>query len=163
MSQITINKAEETGKQTLPVFREVAKRFDAIKQRAFELFQTRGHGAGRELEDWLQAEREILGWPAAELAEKENAYEVQVALPGFDAKEVEVTTTPTELVIHAATRHEAKGKEKDVVWSEFGSNDVYRRFDLPSKIQIEKVAANLDKGILKVTAPFADRRSAAAA
>ncbi|WP_447978996.1 DUF2934 domain-containing protein [Candidatus Nitrospira bockiana] len=31
-----------------------------IAQRAYELYEQRGHGDGHALEDWLQAEREIL-------------------------------------------------------------------------------------------------------
>jgi hypothetical protein len=32
---------------------------DLIRTRAYELFEARGRQPGRELEDWLQAEREI--------------------------------------------------------------------------------------------------------
>ena len=41
-----------------------------IAQRAYELYQLRGGVAGREFEDWLEAEREILSTlpPAAEEA-----------------------------------------------------------------------------------------------
>jgi hypothetical protein len=39
---------------------------DLIRKRAYQLFQARGRQQGHELEDWLQAEREIkhrLGFP----------------------------------------------------------------------------------------------------
>lgn len=32
-----------------------------IRERAYQLFLARGAGSGRELEDWLQAERELKG------------------------------------------------------------------------------------------------------
>jgi hypothetical protein len=32
---------------------------DLIRKRAYELFEARGRELGHELEDWLQAEREI--------------------------------------------------------------------------------------------------------
>lgn len=32
---------------------------DQIRLRAFELYEQRGHIAGHELEDWLQAEAEV--------------------------------------------------------------------------------------------------------
>src|SRR5262249_51908489 len=32
---------------------------DFIRKRAYQLFEVRGRGLGHELEDWLQAEREI--------------------------------------------------------------------------------------------------------
>jgi hypothetical protein len=34
---------------------------DAIARRAFEVFLARGGGHGQDLEDWLQAERELTG------------------------------------------------------------------------------------------------------
>ena len=33
---------------------------EQIKQRAFEIYSQRGNQSGSELDDWLQAEREIL-------------------------------------------------------------------------------------------------------
>ncbi len=32
---------------------------DFIRKRAYQLFEMRGRGPGHELEDWLQAEREL--------------------------------------------------------------------------------------------------------
>ena len=40
-----------------------------IAQRAYELYQLRGGHAGREFEDWLEAEREVL--------EKEGAVDIR--------------------------------------------------------------------------------------
>ena len=32
---------------------------DLVRRRAYELFEARGHQPGHDVEDWLQAEREI--------------------------------------------------------------------------------------------------------
>jgi len=93
-----------------------------------------------------------LGWPAAELAEKNAKYEVDMTLPGFDPNEVEVTVTPTEIIVHAATRHEKKTEDAHVLWSEFSSNDVYRRFELPAAIDVDTTTATLENGMLHVIA-----------
>lgn len=34
---------------------------DEVEQRAYELYQARGGQPGHDLEDWLQAEREVNG------------------------------------------------------------------------------------------------------
>lgn len=39
--------------------------FEAIQRRAYELFLARGAGHGGDLADWLAAERELKGRPAA--------------------------------------------------------------------------------------------------
>ena len=152
MSQVAVQKIND-GKKTLPIFDEIAKRFEAVKQRAFDLFEHRGRRSGYDLDDWLKAEHELLGWPAAELAEKDGVYEAQISLPGFEAKDVEVTVAPAEIIVHAAVEETKESKKGDVLWTEFGSNDVYRRFEVPNPIDVEKVTAQLEKGILRINAP----------
>ncbi len=152
MSNIPVQKVNDGEKAALPIFVEMSNRLDEIRRRAHEFFQLRANG-GAELDDWLKAEREVLGWAKAELTEKGGNYEVQVTLPGFDAKEVQVTATAGEIVVRAASEHTKKEEaEGNVVWSEFGSNEVYRRFELPKTIELDKIAAKLEKGILHITA-----------
>ena len=40
--------------------RETLSLEERIRRRAYELYMQRGHQSGRELDDWVQAEREIL-------------------------------------------------------------------------------------------------------
>jgi hypothetical protein len=49
--------AASTHKQLEPDTRSVEER---IRTRAYELFVQRGNASGSELDDWLQAEEEIL-------------------------------------------------------------------------------------------------------
>jgi HSP20 family protein len=153
MPEVNIQKVKDPAKETLPIFVDIAKRFDAVRQRAHELFENRGGEMGRALGDWFTAEREVFGWTAAELSEKENAYEVTFTLAGFDAKDVQVTATPNEIVVRAAAQEERDVEQDKVLWSEFGAKDVCRRFELPSSIDTDKVTATLDKGILRIKAP----------
>ena len=153
MAQVAITKVNDGEKKALPVFEEIAKRIEKVQQRAFDLFEKRGREVGHELEDWLKAEHELFGWPAAELAEKNGGYEIGITLPGFEPKDVEVTATPNEVIIHAAAQKEQKTQKDNVLWTEFGSSDVYRRFDVPTAINVEQVTAKLDNGLLRVIAP----------
>ncbi|MFN8574431.1 MAG: Hsp20/alpha crystallin family protein [Gemmatimonadaceae bacterium] len=160
MTHIPIRKDLES-QQALPVFQELARRMEQVQQRAFDLFERRGRTEGHDLEDWLAAERDVLGWPAAELKEGAGDFEVDVTLAGFEAKDVDVTATPTELIVHAATEQKASGKNGDVVWSEFGSNDVYRRLAFPERVDANRMTADFDNGTLHVKAPKVKASSAA--
>jgi hypothetical protein len=42
--------------------RETILRLEKIEARVHELYLARGAETGHELDDWLQAEREIMGW-----------------------------------------------------------------------------------------------------
>lgn len=163
MSQVEINKVSDKDKKPPAVFEEVAKRFEAIERRAFDLFEKRGRELGHELEDWLKAEHQLMGWPAAELTEKDGAYEMQITLPGFEPKEVEVTAAPNKIIVHAATEEEEKTKKGNVLWTEFGSNDVYRCFELPNRVNVDKVTAKLENGLLRINAPEMAKASESAA
>lgn len=152
MSNVAIQKVETGEMKALPIFDEIEKRLEGVRQRAFELFQNRGREIGHDLDDWLRAEHEVMGWPAAEMTELDGKYEVDLTLPGFDAKQVQVTATPSEIIVHAQYKPEKKKEECKVLWTEFGPNDVYRRFDTPRLIDVDKIHATLDKGMLHVIA-----------
>lgn len=155
MPNVEIQKVKDSEKTGLPIFQEFEKRFGQIRNRAFELFETRGRELGHELEDWFKAEREIFGSPVSELVDKGNAYELQMALPGFDSRDIEVTATPDELIIHASSEQQKKSDKENVLWSEFTSSDVYRRVPAPTSLNSEGATATLEKGILRITAPKA--------
>ena len=152
MANVAVQKVEKAGAEPLPIFETIKKGLDEVRRKAFDLFEQRGYQLGHELEDWFKAEHAVFGWPAAELVEKNGKYEAQITLPGFDPKEVQVTVTPSEIIVHAETKHEKKIEEPNVLWTEFGSNDVYRRFELPARIDVDKTSATLDNGMLHITA-----------
>jgi HSP20 family protein len=151
MQEIRVQKVKEPQERKLPIFRDVEKLMARIRERAFELFAGRGQGHGHALDDWLAAEREIC-WAASELAEDDKEYVMEVALAGFEPAEISVSATPRELIVHAATKaeHAEKGK---VAWSHFSSNDVYRRVELETEINVDKVTARFKNGLLKIVAP----------
>jgi HSP20 family molecular chaperone IbpA len=179
MSRVQVTRTHES-RPALPVFAELSRLMGEVERRAFARFQGRGRRAGSSLEDWAAAEHEVLGWPAAELCEVDGRYEMALTLPGYTAGEVEVTASPREVVVHASTagRREraARGREEDggtsanghkgegqtgngharVLWSEFGSNDVWRRFALAAPIDVDQVTARLENGMLRVRAPRAN-------
>jgi HSP20 family molecular chaperone IbpA len=178
MSRVQVTRTHES-RPALPVFAELSRLMGEVERRAFARFQGRGRRTGSALDDWSAAEHEVLGWPAAELCEVDGRYEMALTLPGYTAGEVEVTASPREVVVHASTagRREraARGQEEDggtsanghtsegqtgngharVLWSEFGSNDVWRRFALAAPIDVDQVTARLENGMLRVRAPRA--------
>ncbi|MFN8579936.1 MAG: Hsp20/alpha crystallin family protein [Gemmatimonadaceae bacterium] len=155
MTTIAIQKHLEEARD-LPIFQDLAARLDDVRKRAFDLFERRGFELGHDMEDWLAAERDVLGWPAAELKDHGKDFEVDVTLPGFAAKEIELTATPSELILHAATEKRESGGDGHVLWSEFGSNDVYRHFEFPVSIDAGKVSADLENGLLRIRVPKAN-------
>lgn len=159
MANVTVQKVTTPEDRELPVFEEVERTMQRIRDRAFEIFVDHGFEKSRALDDWLAAERELC-WPAAELVERDQVYALSVAMAGFEPGDITVTAAPHELIVHAkaeATRGDkTKGKKnEEICWSEFRSNDVYRRVELPVDITVDKVSASYENGLLKIIAPKA--------
>lgn len=153
MAQIAVRKSKDS--ETLPqrLLEKAQDITEAIKQRAFDLFRSRDGRHGSDLNDWLQAEREMVWSPASELVEDEKAFRATIAVPGFDAKDIQVSALPDALVIEAEASHTHEEKNENVCFCEFSGKQLFRRLDLPAPVDVDKVTASLDKGILQVTAP----------
>ncbi len=152
MANVAVEKVQSKEMKPLPLFEELEKRFEEVRRHAFGLFEQRGRELGHALDDWLRAEHEVMGWPVAELRESDSQYDIDLTLPGYEPKDVQVTATPSEIAIHAGVQAEKKGESGKVAWSEFKSNDVYRRFGFPEGIDVDSVRASIDKGMLHVVA-----------
>ena len=153
MSQVTIHRVDEQRHRSSPILGEIAKRFKDVERRAFELFEKRRCEAGHALDDWLKAEHELVGWPVAEMSEHADGYELQVRLPGLDAKHIHVTVAPQEIIVHSAPEREKPVRNATVLWSEFEDPSLCRRFELPGPIDTGRVSTKLDKGVLTLFIP----------
>ena len=101
--------------------------------------------------DWLAAKREVLWAPPLELTETDTDFRIRMAAPGFDASEIEVAAFPQAIMVHAESMEDA-AREGELRISEWTSARLYRRLDLPSAIDLDRVTASLDRGILNVKA-----------
>ena len=154
MAEVKIQKVQAIEDRELPVFAEIDEVLERIRKRAYELSAVRGFGEGHALDDWLAAEREVC-WPASECIDEQDRYVLEIALAGFEPDEIELTVTPFELIVRAAHESslEQKLAEQDQVrWSEFSSNEVFRRFEFPTEILVDAVAADFRNGLLKIAA-----------
>ncbi len=164
MSKLRIQKVPSVEERKLPIFAELDELAEKIRVRAFNLFAGRGFEEGSDVDDWLTAEREIC-WPATELDEEDDEIEVKVALAGFEPEDIEITASPRELIVKASHKEERtkpeSGEGKGTHWSEFRSNEVYRRVPLPADIDVAKVSAEFKRGMLEIEAPKRKKKKAA--
>lgn len=158
MSQVAIDKYKNSETISPTLLERLESITDSIRKRAFHLFHSRGGANGSDLEDWLHAERDVVWSPASELVENEKDLRARIALPGFDVKDVQVSVTPDSLVIEAGATHSHEDKSANVRFCEFSEKQLFRRISLPAAIDVDKVKASLDKGILEVIAPKAETK-----
>jgi HSP20 family molecular chaperone IbpA len=151
MSNVAIEKAE-SGTDAAVVMREASTVADHIRNRAFHLFLDHGKTDGYDLENWFKAEQELMQVPEGHLIEKDESFQLHVAVPGFDEKDVKVTALPDALIVSADAKHKHSHNDAGFHSCSFGEKRMFRRFELPSLINTDKVHAKLENGLLKLTA-----------
>lgn len=152
MSTVAVQKLAEPDKTGAPVLQEIEELFDKIRQKAFEIFQTKGAADGHDVDDWLQAEREFLCCPASEFIEKDKEFQISVAVPGFDTKDLQVTAIPDAIIVKGQAQSRQEKEQEAVRFSEMSQKQLFRRFALPETIDVNSVSARLDKGLLYIGA-----------
>jgi HSP20 family protein len=144
-------------KKSESIFDEMEKMRDRIMRRAYEIFSGNGEGFGKDVDDWLQAEQELVWKPAVELTEVDNVFRLELAAPGVDPKDVDIEVTPDDILIRAEVHHKHEDKKGEVHICEFARGSLFRSIRLPKKIDPEKVKAEFKNGILLLKAPVAEK------
>jgi HSP20 family molecular chaperone IbpA len=73
--------------------------YDQVARRAYGKFLDRGARTGNELEDWLDAEQEILGLMQVDIAESAGFVTALASLPGYRSAQVTLGIEPRWLLI----------------------------------------------------------------
>ena len=87
--------------------------------------------------------------PALNIIEKKDAFEIELAAPGFSKKDFEVTIDNGCLNIAAKKSETKEEKDEKYTRKEFSYNSFERSLELPESISDEKIKAKYDNGILK--------------
>ena len=161
MATIAVERINGRGKSP-PANDKLEALANRIRHRAYEILQNHGTG-GREFDDWIQGEHDLIFAPKSELVEKDGTYEIRVAAPGFKAAETNVTVLPDAVIVSAESTHKHEEHKEDVHFCEFGSRTLFRRLDLPKPINVDKVTGNLDDGMLRIVAQKSENTQQAAA
>lgn len=143
----------ETHK-TQSLSEELTQLRDTVMQRAYEIFCQRPAGLAGPLDDWLAAERELVWQPLMTVAENDEGFVLEVAVPGLKASEIEVHSTEDEILVKSEACGAAPEGEILHV-CELPRGRVFRAVHLPRKINRDKVSAELRDGLLKITVPAA--------
>jgi HSP20 family protein len=147
-------------KKTKTIFDEIEKMQDRVMQRAYDIFRTNGGSIGRDLADWLQAERELVWKPDIELEEKDNEFRLKIAVPGVDPKNIDIEVTPEDVLVKGELHHQHKEKKGEIHTCEFASGNLFRSIHLPKRIDTDKVKAEFKNGMLTLKAVIAEEARA---
>src|SRR5215472_13054939 len=91
--------------------------------------------------------------PPVDVYEDEHSVTLKIEVPGIDEKDIDVRVENNMLTVHGERKFEKEEKEENFRRVERRYGSFTRSFTLPSTVDGERVSANYDKGILKITLP----------
>src|SRR6266436_3064189 len=91
--------------------------------------------------------------PPVDIYEDEHNITLKVDVPGVDEKDIDVRIENNTLTVHGERKIEKEEKEENYRRVERQYGSFTRTFNLPTTVDAEKVSANYDKGVLKISLP----------
>lgn len=92
---------------------------------------------------------------AANLYESDEAYHVELPVPGVRPEDVEVTVQENVLRLKAKRSWETPANARRL-WQGFSQGEWQQSFTLPGDVNPDKVEASLEHGVLRLSLPKAD-------
>jgi len=91
--------------------------------------------------------------PRVNTREGEDAYHVEIDLPGIKKEDIEITTEDNVLTISGERKMKDEVKEEDYYKVESAYGKFSRSFTLPEKVDVENIHAESKDGVLEVVIP----------
>jgi hypothetical protein len=121
-----------------PLLAQVRER---IARRAYENYTSHGCVDGNDLDDWLDAERELVIKPAASVRIGDEDIVIEMILPEIDLPKLAVHFAPRQLFISSVP--DADGLQ------------LCQMIDLPLEISLDGLDAAQMRNLLRITAALA--------
>jgi len=101
----------------------------------------------------LQSARKGAFVPAVNVSERDQAFDLEFAAPGFEKGDFRVHLENEMLVISANREESKEAKEKNFTRREFHFGSFERSFTLPENVDADNIQATYTNGILHVQLP----------
>ncbi|MGH9535888.1 MAG: Hsp20/alpha crystallin family protein, partial [Terriglobales bacterium] len=100
---------------------------------------------------------QAVGWlPPVETYVDQNRYHIRLAVPGVEQKDIRVQVHGHELTVSGERRRDEQVSEERLLQREFSYGSFERIIPLPEGIEADKVQAQMNNGVLEITAPLAE-------
>jgi HSP20 family protein len=89
--------------------------------------------------------------PAVNIAETDNQFEIDLAVPGLSKEDIKINLDKNVLSVSADKKTETVDENKKFTKREYSFNSFSRSFNLPESADQSKIEADYTAGILKLT------------
>ncbi len=105
---------------------------------------------GKKITDETSNNEDVSVVPSVNIADVDKAFEVNVALPSLDKKDVKIEVLDGCLVVSSEKQYENEEKNKKWIRREYGYASFQRMFQLPEDADQDKIHAEMKNGVLSI-------------
>lgn len=109
--------------------------------------------ADRKLIDWFDAGVKPTNQPSVNIKETDSAYIIELAAPGLEKGDFNLSVKENNLIISAERKIENEENQDQYKRQEFKFTSFTRSFYLPKEVNIDEIKAEYETGILSVSIP----------
>jgi HSP20 family protein len=91
--------------------------------------------------------------PATDIVEHDDRFVIEAEVPGMDESNIEITLNNDVLILKGEKTEEKEEKDRNHYLSERQYGAFERRFQLPTGVDRERIAATFSRGLLKLVLP----------
>lgn len=91
--------------------------------------------------------------PSANVKELDDKFQIEMAVPGFKKKDIQINVEDNILHIESEVKHEDNKEEDNYLFHEFSKESFHRSFRLSNKVESEKINASYNDGVLTIDIP----------
>lgn len=125
-------------------FRDLITLREKMNRLFEEAFTSRGEEKDLVASTWS---------PSVDIYETENALVLAAEVPGIDEKDIEIKIEDNTLSLKGERKFEKETKEENYHRIERAYGSFFRSFTLPHYIDQDKIKAEHENGVLKITMP----------
>jgi HSP20 family protein len=105
---------------------------------------------GKKITDEAANNEDVSVIPSVNIADVDKAFEVSVALPGLDKKDVKIEIHNDCLIVSSEKQYEKEEKDKNWMRREYGYASFQRKFQLPESADQDRIQADMKNGVLSI-------------
>lgn len=159
MSEVQVQPIQKDSATSENFFGRVQDLLKKVEERAYQLFEKRGRQHGYALDDWFQAEGEVLSPRQYEVAKTDQDFTIAMDVPGFEAKDLKVELIADEVIVEGEAYKKDIGKTGNESFETETSRSVFQRIPLPGGVQSDLAKAELKNQKLRITIPLDVKKS----
>lgn len=91
--------------------------------------------------------------PKSNIIEQDEAYNIEMLVPGFDKKNINIKAEKDILTVSGEKEAQKEDEKDQVIFREFSANQFSRSFTLSNDVDINKIEATYEAGVLRISVP----------